>query len=960
MIGRWQMKEWYFKSYGLLKKLGLIVIAVIAILNIPASPFSGNARADGLTFDLMATTYDSGSNFPNSLIIVNPANGSQALLGEVGSTQDIMSLDWDPITGRLFGASSGAIKEINQLTGQSTAGSTIYQGNDAQYIYRVAFSPNGVLYGWSFYAKSIGIIDLNNSTFSPVFSTPSDVSHVAMDFAPDGSLYAVYEHNDANFTQTLVSINLATSQVISEKTIGNYTVDDIDFAPDGFIYATNFSWSLIKINPINGQMTVVGYGNVGPLRGIASSNTTHTTPVPPAPGGLSGESGNGQATLSWNAVNGASSYNLYYSTTPGVTKATGTEITGVTSPRTVSPLTNGTPYYFVVTAVDPHGESSESDEVSVVPSAPSSAYSLNDLAGNWASNGLASGPGAPWWERASITVLADGSFSGSATDSSDSTENISGTFNITSGGIITLQGNSYLQCAMDAGKTLVACTDTWTTGSPGTAEMKVMVKKGGSYGQSDLTGTWVMNQLGTVGPHWARGSFSILANGSFTASVIRHDNASPASLGGTAVMGNSGTVTVTIPSLSSTAQCVMDADKTVFVCTETTNGETILSIYTQKTTGYTLTDLAGPWNMNTLISPQSWWGRVFPLTIQSNGNFEGTLQGSDGVDDIEHLSGTFTISNDGMVTGPSLPFTCAMDSGKTVMACTGTGSSGNSNLMIAAKQAQAPAKTLTGLAVTSGASSVNEGGGATYGATAYWSDGSSSTVTPVWSVSPNTYASINSSSGALTTVAVSGDRAVSVRATYSSGGITLVADRKVTIVDLQDTLTVNISGTGAGSVHSISPVNAISCTYPPLSGICSTTQSHGTSLELAPSPDGDSVFSGWSGACNNKTGNCTVALSQDKNVSATFITAPLAMIGTTPYDTLQAAYSAAAISGSSIMLKEGDLGSALGTLNANAYKSVTIRGGYNSAYSSNGGSTVILGPLNLGLGSVILDNVGVK
>lgn len=682
--------------------------------------------------------------------------------------------------------------------------------------------------------------------------------------------------------------------------------------------------------------------------------------APASPTGVTPTSGSAQVTIGWTGVSGATSYNLYYSTIPGVTKANGTKIADVTSPYTISPLTNGTPYYFVVTAVNGGGESAESDQVSAVPNATTGGYYPADLAGNWEGNGLASGNGAPWWERSRVTISASGEITGTSTNSDGETEYPSGTFNITSSGIITVQGNAILQCAMDAGKSVFACTDTWTSGSPGTTEMKVFVKKGASYAQSDLTDTWELNQIGTAGPHWARGSFPILANGSFTASVIRHDNPSATSISGTAVMDNSGAVTVTIPSISSTAQCAMDVDKSVFVCTETTNGETILSMYTKKTTGYTLTDMAGLWNMNTLISPQSWWGRVFPLTIQSNGHFDGTLQGSDGVDDIEDLSGTFAISGDGIVTGPSLPFKCAVDSGKTVMACTGTGDEGNSNLMIAAKRAQAATKTLSGLAVTSGASSVNEGGGSTYGATAYWSDGSGSTVSPVWSVAPTTYASINSSSGALTTFAVPSDQAVTVTASYTSGGITLIANRKVNIVDIQDTLTVSISGIGAGSVHSVSPVNAISCTYPPLYGTCSTTQTNGTSVELAASPSGDFVFSGWSGACTNITGNCTVVLDANKTVTATFSPAPLAKIGSTPYDTLQAAYGAAAISGTIIMLKEGDPGSALGTLNANAYKSVTIRGGYNSSYSTNGGSTVILGPVNLGLGSVILDNVGVK
>lgn len=71
----------------------------------------------------------------------------------------------------------------------------------------------------------------------------------------------------------------------------------------------------------------------------------------------------------------------------------------------------------MVTAVNAYGESTESDQVSAVPGVSSAAYTLADLSGNWEVNSLASGPGAPWWIRISLNIAADGSFSGTETDS---------------------------------------------------------------------------------------------------------------------------------------------------------------------------------------------------------------------------------------------------------------------------------------------------------------------------------------------------------------------------------------------------------------------------------------------------------------------------------------------------------------------------------------------------------------
>jgi fibronectin type 3 domain-containing protein len=71
----------------------------------------------------------------------------------------------------------------------------------------------------------------------------------------------------------------------------------------------------------------------------------------------------GQVTLSWDNVANASSYNIYYSDSPGVTKQNGTKIANVTNPYTIKGLKQGKVYYFVVTTVTNSGESKESEEL---------------------------------------------------------------------------------------------------------------------------------------------------------------------------------------------------------------------------------------------------------------------------------------------------------------------------------------------------------------------------------------------------------------------------------------------------------------------------------------------------------------------------------------------------------------------------------------------------------------------
>jgi fibronectin type 3 domain-containing protein len=72
----------------------------------------------------------------------------------------------------------------------------------------------------------------------------------------------------------------------------------------------------------------------------------------------------GQATLSWDSVPNAVSYNIYWSSSPGVTKRIGKKIANATNPHTFKGLERGKIYYFVVTAVANSKESKESDELS--------------------------------------------------------------------------------------------------------------------------------------------------------------------------------------------------------------------------------------------------------------------------------------------------------------------------------------------------------------------------------------------------------------------------------------------------------------------------------------------------------------------------------------------------------------------------------------------------------------------
>ncbi|MBE1443770.1 pectate lyase [Paenibacillus sp. OAS669] len=104
---------------------------------------------------------------------------------------------------------------------------------------------------------------------------------------------------------------------------------------------------------------------------VSAAPTAPVTPIePPAsPTGLVATAAISQVSLQWSSVTGAASYNVKRSTTKGGVYTTiATNVTGTS--YTDKELTNGTTYYYVVSAVNAGGESANSSEVSATPTAP--------------------------------------------------------------------------------------------------------------------------------------------------------------------------------------------------------------------------------------------------------------------------------------------------------------------------------------------------------------------------------------------------------------------------------------------------------------------------------------------------------------------------------------------------------------------------------------------------------------
>jgi hypothetical protein len=101
--------------------------------------------------------------------------------------------------------------------------------------------------------------------------------------------------------------------------------------------------------------------------GSNSTNNGDGNSAPAAPTNLSATGGNQQASLTWTAGGGATSYNVKRGTASGGPYTTVGSPAGTTYADTS--LTNGTAYYYVVTAVTAAGESGNSNQATATPKA---------------------------------------------------------------------------------------------------------------------------------------------------------------------------------------------------------------------------------------------------------------------------------------------------------------------------------------------------------------------------------------------------------------------------------------------------------------------------------------------------------------------------------------------------------------------------------------------------------------
>ena len=171
-----------------------------------------------------------------------------------------------------------------------------------------------------------------------------------------------------------VSLSWTASSGATSYNVLRGTADGGPYTQVGTSTATSY----MDTNVTNGTTYYYVVTAVNSWGQSGNSNQISATPVPPppaAPTNLTATAGNGQVSLSWTASKGASSYHVKRGTANGGPYST------IASPTatnyTDSTVTNGTTYYYVVTAVNAGGESGNSNQVSATPTGSFSGVAVD-------------------------------------------------------------------------------------------------------------------------------------------------------------------------------------------------------------------------------------------------------------------------------------------------------------------------------------------------------------------------------------------------------------------------------------------------------------------------------------------------------------------------------------------------------------------------------------------------------
>jgi glucuronoarabinoxylan endo-1,4-beta-xylanase len=341
----------------------------------------------------------------------------------------------------------------------------------------------------------------------------------------------ISETDDGDGLEISTYKNLSTGQFVIVVVNPNSSATAENFSLNGFStssvtpWETSASLNLAQLGAVsvNGSSFNYTFDADSVTTFVGTATTTVATPATPT--GVTATPGNAQAALSWTAVSNATSYNVYRSTTSGGEGST-PYATGVTSTGYIdTTVTNGTTYYYEVTAVNTGGESGRSQEVSATPTGPPPSVAFTST------------PNISVANESSVTVTGTG-VNGDAilvTITDGNYETTAATTTV-SGGVWSVTGINASSLA--AGAVTYSVTETDSAGDTATSQQTASKLTGPVNGvPSQLLVTVpsivIAGEVFTVVVDVGDGSGNIVSTYAGAVTIQLNDNPSGGSVGGT-------------------------------------------------------------------------------------------------------------------------------------------------------------------------------------------------------------------------------------------------------------------------------------------------------------------------------------------------------------------------------------------------------------------------------------------
>ena len=233
--------------------------------------------------------------------------------------------------------------------------------------YGVALKSDGTAWAWGYLQGHLLIPIVMNFNTTALIQVPNfSVEGV---LAPTGLIATA---GNTQVTLNWTAVSGATSYIVQRSTINGTAYSDF---PGNIVTAPTLT--LTNTGLTNGTtyyyvVSAINASGISPQSTQVSATPSLPPAIPATPTGLTATASNAQVTLNWNSVSGAASYKLQRSTTngSGYVDFTNNTVTAPTVTLTNTGLTNGTTYYYVLTAINAGGSSPQSAQVSATPVAP--------------------------------------------------------------------------------------------------------------------------------------------------------------------------------------------------------------------------------------------------------------------------------------------------------------------------------------------------------------------------------------------------------------------------------------------------------------------------------------------------------------------------------------------------------------------------------------------------------------